>query len=123
MREELRTALTGALRSRDKVAIGALRSAIAAVDNAEAVPADTPLAASPGGEHVAGAVLGAGAADVPRRELTAADLRAIVTAEITDRQTHAAEYDQLGQPGHADRLRAEAQVLQELLTTDGADDD
>lgn len=123
MREELRTALTGALRSRDKVAIGALRSAIAAIDNAEAVPADTPLAASPGGEHVAGAVLGAGTADVPRRELTAADLRAIVTAEITDRQRHAAKYDELGQPAPAERLRAEAQVLQELLTTDGAMDD
>ena len=43
LRQNLRDALTTAIKSRDRVAVAALRSALAAIDNAEAVdrPAST----------------------------------------------------------------------------------
>ena len=40
MRASLRDDLKAALKARDRVATAALRSTLAAIDNAEAVPAD-----------------------------------------------------------------------------------
>jgi hypothetical protein len=63
-------------------------------------------------EHVAGSVVGLGAAEVPRRELTEAEAVAIVRTEIADRTAAA---DQYGRSPAADRLRAEAELLARLL--------
>ena len=55
MRDRLRGGLRNAMRARDRLAASALRSALAALDNAGAVPAGQgPAAAS--GPHFAGAV-------------------------------------------------------------------
>ena len=106
---ELRQALTAALRARDGVAVSALRSALAAIENAGAVdPAQAPQADS---GPIAGAVAGLGAGEVPRRSLGPDELRALVGAEVEHRRTAAREYAELGRPDHADRLRAEADVL------------
>ncbi len=109
MRSQLRAALAQAIRSGDSVAVSALRSALAAIGNAEAVEAGTP-GGSPGADPLgpAGAV---GATDVPRRQLTEADLAQTVRVEITERLTAAGEYERLGQPERAERLRGEANVL------------
>jgi hypothetical protein len=111
----LEAALRAALRARDQVARSALRSALAAIDNATAVPRDQ-AAAPADSPHVAGAVAGLGAAEAGRRRLAEADLEAIVRAEIAERLAAAAGYDQAGQPEAAGRLRAEADVLRRVLS-------
>lgn len=81
--ELLRMALKAAMTERDRTAMAALRSAIAAVDNATAVDATAvqPTAAGP----IAKAVAGVGASEVPRRRLTDLEFRAIVQGEAIER--------------------------------------
>jgi uncharacterized protein len=85
VRTSLRRDLTAALKAQDRVAIAALRSALAAIENAEAPAADQAGLATADSAHVAGSVVGLGAAEVPRRQLTESDLRAIVEAEVQQR--------------------------------------
>lgn len=112
----MRTALTAALRARDPVAVTALRSALSALANATAVPA--PPSPEVGGDaDFARSVVGLGAAEVARRELTPAEATAVVRAEVDERFAAAALYP----PAAADRLRAEAAVLTRLLSCAGTD--
>jgi uncharacterized protein YqeY len=115
MRTTLRRDLTAALKARDRVAVAALRSAIAALENAEAVPTDQATDTTAGNEHVAGAPVGLGVTEADRQDLTESDVRAILAAEVRDRTTAADEYDGLGRPDQAARLRAEAEVLSRYL--------
>jgi uncharacterized protein YqeY len=119
VRTNLRDGLKAALKSRDRTAIAALRSALAAIDNAEAIPVSQSVDTTIGNEHVAGAALGLGAAEAPRRNLTEADLRSIVENEIQERTAAAAEYEGLGRTEHAEQLRAEAAVLRRHLEPAG----
>src|SRR5215470_10020577 len=97
IRTRLQQALRGALKARDGSATSALRSALGAIGNAEAVEeAPKPLAGK-GSVHVAGAVAGLGAGEAERRQLTEADVAAIVRAEVTERQAAASEYERAGQ--------------------------
>jgi uncharacterized protein YqeY len=109
-----RTWLTEAVRSRDMVTVSALRGVLSAIANAEAVPPpvhDGPAAAV--SEHVAGAAAGLGAAEAARRELTDEEVADIVRGEIAE---HHAAVDALGGRGErAERMRAEAVVLEVLL--------
>jgi uncharacterized protein YqeY len=108
--------LTEALSARDLVAASALRSALSAIANAEAIaPAETG-SNRPSSEHFAGAAAGLGAAEAARRELTETDIAEIVSAEINDRRSAADDYDRLDRPDQAARLRREADVLADLLT-------
>lgn len=111
MRASLRDDLTAALKARDRIAIAALRSALAAIDNAEAVPVEHPPNNGHSNEHVAGAAIGVGAAEAERRALTEADLRSIVENEVRERSAAAEQYGQAGRADLAERLRAEAEVL------------
>lgn len=114
MRSDLRRDLTAALKARDRVAVAALRSVLAALENAEAVPtAATDNTA--GNEHFAGATAGLGAAEAQRRDLTEADVRSIIEAEVRDRTSAAQEYERLGRADQAAHLRAEADVLRRYL--------
>jgi uncharacterized protein len=110
----LRAALTTALGSRDSVAASALRSALSAIANAEAVPVAGGSRVI-GGEHVAGAVAGVGAAETARRELSDADVAAIVAAEIRDRRSAADDYERLGRADQSARLRQEAGTLASVV--------
>lgn len=96
------------MKARDRVTVAAVRSALAAIDNAHAVEA--PPAPRPGGA-IAGAVTGLGAGDATRRDLSEGDIAAIVRAEVTDRRTAALEDEGAGQVDAAARLTAEADVL------------
>jgi uncharacterized protein len=125
LREQLSRALPVAMKARDRVAVAALRSALAAVANAEAVdPSRSPPAArptptgpspkpgGPGGDPpFAGTVAGIGATEMERRSLTGEQVEEVVRAEIAERETAAAEYERAGQPQQAERLRGEAEVL------------
>ncbi|GAA4970106.1 hypothetical protein [Kineococcus glutinatus] len=117
MRAALRSDLVLALKARDRVAVAALRSALAALENAEAVAVDDvavpgTVAPDAGGGPVAGSRLGAGAAETERRLLGEAEERELLRAQVTERLHAAAEYEALGQPERAGLLRAEAGVLQ-----------
>jgi len=114
LRAALRLGLTTAMKSRDRDALAAFRTAIAAIDNAEAVPApDTaPPATS---AHFAGASSGLGAAEAARRELSASELHGIVRDQISERTREADRYDALGQADAAGRLRRQAAALAAYL--------
>lgn len=116
MRTTMRADLTAAVKARAKAAIAALRSALAAIENAEAVPVDESTKSTTGTSQVVGATaFGDGAAEAERRELTDAEVAAIVANEVTERTTAADEYARLGRDDQATRLRAEADVLSRYL--------
>jgi uncharacterized protein YqeY len=112
LRQRLRTALPAALKQRDSVAVSALRSTIAAIDNAEAVGGAEAFHGSLAIEQTP---VGAGAAEVPRRVLTDAQVNDLVRAEVAEREAAAGDYERAGRPERAGRLRAEARVLSEHL--------
>jgi len=101
------------------VAASALRTALSAISNAEAVATGTQAKAAAGSPHFAGAVPGLGAGEVARRQLSAADVRAIVRAEIAEREHAAAGYAASGLPSQAERLHTEADILTAVIA--GAD--
>jgi uncharacterized protein YqeY len=110
IQDQLRQALRAAMKTQDTAAASALRSALAAIANAEAVP--TAVTPPPGGHrHIAGSVQGLGAAEAERRTLSEADVAGIVQAEVADRKAAAAQYEQADHPGRAERLLREADVL------------
>lgn len=117
-RARLRRALRAALRARDMTAVLALRSALGAIGNAEAIePGAAPSLGS--SRHVAGTVAGLGAGEARRRHLSEQELCEIVQAEVAEREAAARDYQRAGRAGHAGRLRREAQVLTSAIRDDG----
>jgi len=117
----LRLALAEALRARDTIAVSALRSALGAIGNAEAVepgavaPTGFGSPADPGSPYVAGAAAGVGAAEAERRRLSTAEIEQLVLGEAGERERAARDYERAGHADRADRLRREAQVLLGVL--------
>ena len=141
LRDRLRRALPAAIKAQDRPAVRALRSALAAIDNAEAFdpeealaegvlepagwepadpgdadgdPADSGQAAQSGlagPPAFAGTVAGVGATEVERRGLTPNQVEGIVRAEIETREVAADVLEGHGKHQHAERLRAEMRVL------------
>lgn len=107
--DRLKAALPVAMKARDAPATAALRAALGAIANAEAVGGDIPKAGA-----IEDSARGAGATDVARRVLTDADVETVVRAEIDERLDAAAGYD-VAAPDAAARLRAEAGVLRRHL--------
>jgi hypothetical protein len=106
LRERLRAALSAAMEQRDTASVAVLRSALAALDNAGAVPVqDTGSAA------IEASPVGPGAREAPRRELSDDDLERLLQAEISERQDAARVYEQAGRQDQARRLREEAGTL------------
>jgi uncharacterized protein YqeY len=116
VRERLQLALREALRTRDMIAASALRSALAAIDNAQAVPPG-PAAAGASSPHVAGTAAGRGAGEAERRSLSEAEAERIVRAEVAERHAAARDYQRMGHAGQAGRLRHEAGVLMSAMAT------
>ncbi|MEV6672224.1 hypothetical protein [Streptomyces sp. NPDC051162] len=100
------------MRARDKVTVRVLRSALAALDNAEAVPVAESELRGVALEH---SPVGAGAAEVARRELNEHNIVNIVRAEAKERLDAAAELTSLAHTDRATELRAEAAVLFRFL--------
>lgn len=110
IRETLRKDLTAAMKARDSDVVAALRTAIAAVDNAQAVEAaHRPETAT--SEHFAGAHVGLGVTEAERRHLDIDEIRDILRTQINERTAEADRYDALGQADAAARLRREADAL------------
>ena len=115
LRATLRRDLTAAMKARDPDAVAALRTAIAAIDNAEAVadPGTAPAATS---AHIAGARAGLGAAEAPRRQLTGDELQEILRGQLAEYSREADRYAAHGQAVAADRLRNQASLLSRYLS-------
>lgn len=116
------------MTERDRPVTAALRTALGAIANAEAVPLDQdPLGGRAVSAHVAGAVAGVGTAEVPRREMPEAEARAIVERQRAELRDHAGRLAQLCRFEQADAARRAVRALDELLgiedPTDPASDD
>lgn len=116
IRDALSDALTAAMKRRDSGAVAALRSALGAIANAEAIdPAEAGVAAAGAAEQ---APAGVGAADAPRRRLTQEQERTLVQGEIAALDSAAAEYHCFGSHDQGERLLAQAAVLRSVLRGD-----
>jgi uncharacterized protein YqeY len=107
LQQRLQGALPAAMKARDKPAVAALRSALAAIGNAAAVGS--------GDSRYDPAAVGVGVTEVPRREQDEAEIARIVRAEIDERIVAADEYQQLGRADVAEQKRAEARALTAYL--------
>ena len=116
LRTHLRRQLSAAVREHHRPAVSALRSALAALDNAEAVRPGEDFQPEVS-QHIAGGVAGVGAADVERRVLDVESQRALVRAEIESSLTAAMTYQQHGQSTRAAELRMGADVLAAVLNS------
>jgi uncharacterized protein len=125
IRSRLQTALRAAMKERDAVAVSGLRSALAAIANAEAVPLPTAPSGRPpaGDQHVAGSVPGPGGGEASRRAITEDEATAIAVAEVTERRTAARDYEAAGHPDRARRLLREARAIESALDRAARGDD
>lgn len=116
MQDLLRHDLLAAMKARDAAAVAALRSALAVLENAGAVPvAGAPAGPRPGSAHIAGAAVGVGATEALRRDLDVVEMLGLLAAE-RDRLTDAARHaETAGRADVAERCRAEAAVLGRYL--------
>lgn len=115
IRDALKAELAQAMRRRDTVVSRTLRTALSELDNAQAPPAvDVPTSTS-GSVHVAGAVHGLGAAEVPRIHRSEEQQRAIVATELAEISGHAERLTSLCRHEEADSARRAAEALSRAL--------
>lgn len=117
LRSALRTDLVTAMKARRPEVVSALRTALAAVDNAEAVAVPDASVES-ASEHVASARVGVGAAETERRTLSVDEVRSLLRAQVQERITEAERYDSHGRSEAAERLRREADALRKYTDPD-----
>lgn len=103
------------MKARDTPARNAIRSALAAIENAEAVAVEPDAGPAATSEHVAGTAVGLGAAEAERRELDEDHSLEIVSAERDERLAAAADYRAQGEQQRAAELEAEAAALDAFL--------
>jgi uncharacterized protein len=103
LRQRLRETLTVAMKTGDRVAVAALRTTLAAIDNAEVAAS---ASAAPGQLAIEQLPYGVGVTDVERRALVESEVELIVRAEVAEREAAARDYDQASNPP-----RSETRVL------------
>ncbi|SIO91372.1 hypothetical protein [Nocardiopsis sp. JB363] len=114
LRTKLRADLVIAMKARRSEVVSALRTAIAALDNAEAVAApDTSVESV--SEHVAGVGAGVGSTERERRALSVEEVRKLLRSQVEERVVEAERYESLGRSDAAQRLRVEADALRKYL--------
>ena len=101
-KERLRADLKTAMRERKPDEVAAIRTVIAAIDNAEAVPVED-LA-----ERIR---LREAVGEVVRADLDGAALDRVLQREIETRLSAAEDYEKHGREADAARLRAEAELV------------
>ena len=118
-RETLRAQLLTARKDRDQTRVSALRSALSTIDNAETPGADTSDKAQPdratSDGAIAGATTGLGSTEVARRQLTDAQIRGLLRAEVDERLRAAEQLADNGAEDRAAAVRSEADVLTAVL--------
>lgn len=107
LKARLRGDLMIAMRGKLAAETALLRTLIAAIDNAQAVPvAQRPYVVRPFGD---------GSAEAPRRDLSADDLRAVLEGEIESRLADAEAMARGGRVDRAEELRTEADLVRRYL--------
>ena len=102
--ERLKADLRIAMKARQNSTISAIRSMLAAIDNAGAVELDESLTPTVGTSG-----------DVPRRILSEEQVQEILHREAENRRSAIATYERLRRQEEADRLRAELAVFGRYL--------
>ena len=92
-------------------AVRAIRSALGAIDNAEAVDTTVEPEMIDAESTIAGAVAGGGSTEVRRRTLDEDGVADLLRAEAADRLAAAEEYSTAGATERAELLRAEAATI------------
>lgn len=110
LERRLRSALTAAMKSGDREEVKILRSTLAAVDNAGAVPM-----IGPGSGAVEDSPVGVGITEAQRRELSENDVVAIIDAEIIELEQAASIYRESGNYDRSETLRLGANTLRSIL--------
>lgn len=101
LKERLRADLRAAIRKRSSD-VGVLRTLIAAIDNAEAIPIDGFEQRLKQREHVG---------EVARRELDQSALEGVLASETHTRLAAAQDYERNGRTEDAARLRKEVELI------------
>ena len=107
-KDRLRADLKAALQARDSAKVGVLRTLIAALDNAEAVPVEGSAHVTP---PTGTRAFGDPSGEVARREIDGPALDALLTGEAEARLAAAEDYDRHGREAEASRLRQEAELI------------
>ncbi len=114
LRTVLRSRLTTAMRERDRAAASVLRTAVAAIENAEAVPVDEGRTVATSAD-VAGAAVGLGVTEAERRRLDDATERSLVAAEVRSLVEAEAAYASAGDRERARDAAAGVALLRAVL--------
>lgn len=101
LRGRLKADLPRAMKARQTAVVSTLRSLMAAIDNAEAVP----ITAAPA------AVVGL-ARDVPRKVLSDSDIQAILGREADECRKALDDYERMGQAEAAGAMRAALDLIE-----------
>ncbi len=109
MSARLRADLKVAMRARMALEVSVLRSLIAAIDNAQAIPV------APGHQPYVARAFGDESAEAPRLRLSEADVFAVLDREAETRADAADELDRCGRPAEAAALREQAGVVNRYL--------
>jgi len=108
LKERLRADLVVAMRAQAKDELRLLRTLVAAIDNAEAVPTATEGAVTP---PTGTRAFGDPSGEVPRREIDPAALEALLRSEADARLAAAAFCEAHGHEAEAARLRREVELI------------
>lgn len=106
LKQRLRADLKAAMQARAADEVRVLRTLIAALDNAEAVPGEGIQ------DHWNPRALGDSRGEVARREIGPTELDAILVEEGRARHAAADDYERHGQHDEAERLRREAALIE-----------
>ena len=101
--------LRTAMRARDRVRVRVVRDLMSAIDQAGAVPVDTPRSSTDP------PLVGLGAGEVPRRRLDLAAVTALLDDDRRERREAAARLRDVGRPDAAAALDAEAAIVDDHL--------
>lgn len=114
IRDALQAELAVAMQRRDRAVTSALRSALSALANAQAVPAPSLSDLGSGG-HIAGATPGLAATEAVRRDIGVEEQRAIVDHERADLLAHGERLRRLCRHDEADGALRAAEALAAAL--------
>lgn len=102
----LKADLRAAMKAREQVRVGTLRTMLSALDNATAVEVDR-----------SGLPMQGYTPDVPRRDVSEAEQLDILQREAEGRRSALQQYESLGQAEVVARLRAELDVFTDYVGT------
>lgn len=109
MKTRLRADLRAAMKDRRTSEAKLIRALVAAIDNAEAPPLRAGQQATD--QHR----FHDGSAEVERLSMTPTQVRAVLVAEMQERERAAAEMSRVGRPDRADALHAETLLVRRYI--------